>query len=246
MAARRPQPPAAATGKPEFVHLHVHSEHSLLDGLARTSEMAKRAAELGMPALAITDHGAMYGVIDFYSEAKKAGIKPILGCEVYVAPRKLTQREPKVDDKNYHLTLLAANETGYHNLIKIVSRANVDGFYYRPRADKDVLAAHADGIICLSGCMSGELARLLMDGQGDKAREVARWYAEVFEGRYYLEVQNQSLAEQEALNKQIVALARELDLPLVATNDSHYVRQEDSRAHDILLCIQTNSNFDDP
>ncbi|MGH2367383.1 MAG: DNA polymerase III subunit alpha, partial [Chloroflexota bacterium] len=230
---------------PEFVHLHVHSEMSLLDGLARIPDLVKRAAELGMPALALTDHGAMYGVVDFYSECQKAGIKPILGCETYVAPRSFTQREPKVDDKNYHLTLLAQNDAGYHNLLKLVSRAHIDGFYYKPRIDKELLAQHADGLICLSGCMSGEVARLLQDSQREQARQVAGWYRDLFgKDRYYLEVQNQMLDGQDALNRQIVELGRELDVPLVATNDSHYVRPEDSRAHDVLLCIQTNANVE--
>ncbi|MBI3972124.1 MAG: DNA polymerase III subunit alpha, partial [Chloroflexi bacterium] len=247
MAGRRQQASAQSSTarSPEFVHLHVHSEFSLLDGLARLPDLVNRAKELGMPALAITDHGSMYGVIDFYSEAKKAGIKPIIGCEVYVSPRGMTQREPKIDDKNYHLTLLARNEAGYRNLLKIVTQAHLEGFYYKPRADKELLAKYADGLIALSGCMSGEVARLLLDGQIEQARGVAEWYAEVF-GRdhYFLEIQNQSLDGQDALNAQIVELARSLDLQVVATNDSHYVRPEDSRAHDVLLCIQTNSTVD--
>jgi DNA polymerase-3 subunit alpha len=215
---------------------------SLLDGLARIPDMVARAAAMGQKALAITDHGVLYGIIDFYSAAKAAGVKPIIGVEAYMAPRSLTQREPKIDDKNYHLTLLARDETGYRNLLKIVSRAHLEGFYYKPRADRELLAGHADGLICLSGCMSGEVARLLADGQREQAAQTARWYAELFgKERYFLEVQNQRLTGQDALNQQIVALARELDLPLVATNDSHYVRPEDSRAHDILLCIQTNA-----
>jgi DNA polymerase III subunit alpha len=229
----------------DFVHLHVHGEYSLLDGLSRLEEMAGRAAALGMPALALTDHGTMYGVIDFYSECKKAGIKPIVGVETYVAPRALTQREPKVDDKNFHLTLLARDETGWRNLVKLVSRANVEGFYYRPRIDKDLLARHHEGIICLSGCMSGQVARLLLDGQTEQAREVVSWHREVFgKERYFLEVQDQSLEGQQALNRQILELGRELDVDVVATNDSHYVKPEDHRAHDVLLCIQTGSTVD--
>ncbi len=243
--APAPRGGRGAPRAPEFVHLHVHSEYSLLDGLARIPDLVARAKELGMPALALTDHGAMYGVIDFYSEARSAGIKPIIGSEIYVAPRSLAQREPKLDDKNYHLTLLARNETGYRNLIKIVSRAHLDGFYYKPRADKELLARHAEGLICLSGCLSGEVARLLQEGQPERAAQVAKWHAEVFgPDGYFLEVQNQSLDGQEALNRQVVELARALDLPLVATNDTHYVRPEDSRAHDVLLCIQTNSTID--
>ncbi len=236
-----------ASGRPEFVHLHTHSEYSLLDGLARIPDMVKRVAALGMPALAMTDHGAMYGVIDFYSECKKQGVKPIVGCETYVAPRSLTQREPKVDDKNYHLTLLAQNDTGWHNLLKLASRANVDGFYYRPRIDKEILAQHAEGLFCLSGCMSGEVSRLLLDGQHEAARGVVSWYRELFgKDRYFLEVQNQSLPGQEGLNQQILELGQELDVRIVATNDSHYVKPEDSRAHDVLLCIQTGATVEQP
>ncbi|HEU5318141.1 MAG TPA: DNA polymerase III subunit alpha [Chloroflexota bacterium] len=229
----------------EFVHLHVHSEFSLLDGLARIPDMVKRAAGTGMKALALTDHGSLYGAIDFYTEAKAAGIKPIIGCEIYVAPRAMGQREPKIDDKNYHLTLLARDQTGYRNLVKIVSRAHLDGFYYKPRADKDLIAAHAAGLICLSGCMSGELSRLLLDGQVEQARQLAGWHRDVFgKDGYFIEVQNQHLGEQERLNRELVQLARSLDIPLVATNDSHYVKPEDHRAHDVLLCIQTNSTVD--
>jgi DNA polymerase III subunit alpha len=241
MAGRRP----SENHTPEFVHLHVHTEFSLLDGLARIPHLVDRATKTGMKSLAITDHGSLYGIVDFYSACKAAGIKPIIGCEIYVAPRMMSQREPKVDDKNYHLTLLARDETGYRNLLKIVSRAHLDGFYYKPRADKDLIAQHAAGLTCLSGCMSGEVSRLLLDEQFDQAAQVARWYADVFgKDGYFLEIQNQMLTGQDALTKRVVQLARDLNLPLVATNDSHYVRSEDHRAHDVLLCIQTNSTVD--
>ncbi|HEV2122003.1 MAG TPA: DNA polymerase III subunit alpha, partial [Chloroflexota bacterium] len=235
----------AASSSPEFVHLHVHSEFSLLDGLARIPDLVDRAAKSGMKSLAITDHGTLYGIVDFYSACKAGGIKPIIGCEIYVAPRAMGQREPKIDDKNYHLTLLARDEVGYKNLLKIVSRAHLEGFYYKPRADKELIAKHAQGLICLSGCMSGEISRLVADEQTEQARDVARWYAEVFgKDSYFLEIQNQKLTGQDALTRKVVDLARELDLPLVATNDSHYVKSEDHRAHDVLLCIQTNSTVD--
>ncbi|MGI8422924.1 MAG: DNA polymerase III subunit alpha [Chloroflexota bacterium] len=231
----------------EFVHLHVHSEFSLLDGLARIPDLVKRAGQSGMKALALTDHGSLYGVVDFYTEAKSAGIKPIVGCEIYVAPRAMAQREPKVDDKNYHLTLLARDETGYRNLLKIVSRAHLEGFYYKPRADKALIETHAQGLICLSGCMSGELARLLLDGQAEQARSVAAWHKEVFgKDGYFIEVQNQHLADQPRLNALLVELAKELDIPVVASNDTHYVHPSDHKAHDVLLCIQTNSTIDQP
>ena len=229
----------------EFVHLHVHSEYSLLDGLSKIPEMVKHVSGAGMQSLALTDHGAMYGVIDFYAACKGAGIKPIIGCETYVAPRTLTQRESKVDDKNYHLTLLAQNETGWRNLVKLISRANVDGFYYRPRIDKELLAQHAEGIICLSGCMSGEVAKLLLDERVDQARDLISWHRDLFgRERYFLEIQDHAIPGQKELNQHLLALGKELDVRVVATNDSHYVKPDDHRAHDVLLCIQTGATVD--
>lgn len=231
---------------PEFVHLHVHSEYSILDGLANIEALIKRTRELGMSSLALTDHGALHGVVDFYNAAWEAGVQPIIGCEVYVAPRGMDQREPKIDDKNYHLTLLAQDETGYHNLSTLSSLAHLDGFYYKPRVDRDLLSKHQSGLICLSGCQSGEVAQLLLNGQEEQARSVASWYRDLLgPERYFLELQDQGLDGQTELNRQLVNLARELNLEIVATNDLHYVRPEDARAHDILMCVQTGSTIDD-
>ena len=232
-------------GGPDFVHLHVHSEFSLLDGLGRIPSIVARAKALGQPAIALTDHGNLHGLMDFYTAARKAGIKPIIGCEVYVAPRSMTDREPKVDDRPYHLTLLARDLDGYRNLLRLVSAASIDGFYYKPRIDRALLERHANGLIALSGCMSGEVPRLLLDGQTDAARRSASWYADLFGRDHYLiEVQNQNLSGQDALNRNLVELARGLDLRVVAANDAHYVHPADHKAHDVLLCIQTGATVD--
>ncbi len=230
----------------EFVHLHVHSEYSILDGLAGINTLIERTRELGMSALALTDHGALHGAVDFYTAAQEAGIQPIIGCEAYVATRRMDQREPKIDDKQHHLTLLAQDEIGYRNLLTLSSRAHLDGFYYKPRIDRDLLAQHHRGLICLSGCMSGEVARLLLNGQEEQARSVAAWYRDLLgPERYFIELQDQGLEGQDQLNRQLVTLARELELDVVATNDAHYVHSEEHRAHDILLCVQTGSTVND-
>ncbi len=248
--ARRPDSVTTTTdlpeaGGPDFVHLHVHSEFSLLDGLGRIPSIVARAKALGQPAIALTDHGNLHGLMDFYTTARKAGIKPIIGCEVYVAPRSMTDREPKVDDRPYHLTLLARDLDGYRNLLRLVSAASIDGFYYKPRIDRALLERHANGLIALSGCMSGEVPRLLLDGQTDAARRSASWYADLFgRDRYLIEVQNQNLSGQDALNRNLVELARGLDLRVVAANDAHYVHPADHKAHDVLLCIQTGATVD--
>lgn len=248
--ARRPDSVTTITdlpeaGGPDFVHLHVHSEFSLLDGLGRIPSIVARAKALGQPAIALTDHGNLHGLMDFYTTARKAGLKPIIGCEVYVAPRSMTDREPKVDDRPYHLTLLARDLDGYRNLLRLVSAASIDGFYYKPRIDRALLERHAKGLIVLSGCMSGEVPRLLLDGQTDAARRSASWYADLFgRDRYLIEVQNQNLSGQDALNRNLVELARGLDLRVVAANDAHYVHPADRKAHDVLLCIQTGATVD--
>ncbi len=245
-AAADPVAPADAAG-PDFVHLHVHSEYSLLDGLGRIDGIVGRAAALGQPAIALTDHGNLHGVVEFDVAARKAGVKPIIGCEVYVAPRTMGDREPKVDDRPFHLTLLARDQEGYQNLLRLVSTASIEGFYYRPRIDKALLERHAGGLVALSGCMSGELSRLLLDGQVEAARRVAAWHADLF-GRdhYFIEVQDQGLDRQPELNRGLVDIARHLGVRVVATNDAHYVAQSDHRAHDILLCIQTGATVDQP
>lgn len=232
---------------PDFTHLHVHSEYSLLDGLSRIPDLIGHAKALGMGAVALTDHGVMHGALDFYKTAQVAGIKPIVGCEVYCAQRKMTDRQPKVDSSPYHLTLLARDATGYRNLIKLVSRASLEGFYYKPRVDHDLLAEYHEGIVALSGCLGAQVPQLFMQGQEEEARRTIGWFRDVFgpEG-YYLELQDHQIPEQQALNRFLIAHARREGLPLVCTNDVHYVQQEDAEAQDILLCVQTSTTVDDP
>ncbi len=231
-----------------FAHLHVHSEYSLLDGLGRIEDLVVRATELGMPALALTDHGVMYGAIEFYQAAKKHGIKPIIGVEMYIAPRGMKQRESKKDRKSHHITLLAKDSIGYHNLLQIATTAELEGFYYKPRVDKKYLAEHAEGLIALSGCGSGEIPRLVLNGQLDKARQVAGWYRDAFgQGNFYLELQrHEGIPELKRVSEGLIALSNEMGIPLVATNDVHYVRPEEAKAQEILLCIQTNTTINDP
>ncbi len=230
-----------------FVHLHTHSEYSLLDGAARIGGMVQLAKEQGAPAVAITDHGSMYGAVPFFKEAKKSGVKPIIGCEIYVAQRTLRDRTPKVDDDPYHLVLLATNPEGYRNLVKIVSVASLEGFYYKPRADHDLLAKYSKGLIALSACLGGALPRHILSGHPGEALNTAALYRDIF-GRenFFIELQNHHLEDQRRSNPELIRIARELGLGLVATNDSHYLRREDARAHDVLLCIQTATNLDDP
>ena len=229
-----------------FTHLHVHTEYSLLDGAARISEVVARAKELGQTALAITDHGCMFGVIDFYRECKKQGIKPVIGCEVYTAARKMTDKDADKDKYQGHLVLLAKDNEGYKNLIKIVSQGYTKGYYYKPRIDKDVLAAHSEGIIALSACLAGKVQQCLLNRDYDGARTEAMALDEIFgHGNFYLELQDQGLEEEAMINPMLVQLSRELDIPMVATNDVHYVRQEDAEWHDVLLAIQTATNIDD-
>jgi DNA polymerase-3 subunit alpha len=230
----------------DFVHLHVHSEYSLLDGLSSCQKLAERAAELDMPALALTDHGAMYGAVQFYKACKAAGIKPIIGLETYVAPRGRQDRDPQRDRTPHHLVLLAQNDDGYHNLMRLATIAQLEGFYYKPRIDKEALAEHADGLIALSGCGSSEVSRLIRAGQLDQARRAINWYRDVFPGRYYLEIQEHDIPELADVNRQVIALARELGLPLVATNDVHYARRDQADIHDVLLCIQTGKTVNEP
>lgn len=227
-----------------FVHLHVHSEYSLLDGAGRIEELVAAAAKMGMPALALTDHGVMYGAVDFYKAAKAYGLKPIIGCEVYVAPRSRLDKEPRQDDFQYHLVLLVENETGYRNLSALVSAAYLEGFYYKPRVDRELLARHHEGLIALSACLAGEVPGLLLKEQEEKARESAAWYREVFgPERFFLELQDQGLPEQKLVNRRLIELGQKLGIPLVITNDTHYVRQDQARIHDVLLCIQTGKTL---
>ncbi|MEO8084313.1 MAG: DNA polymerase III subunit alpha, partial [Ardenticatenales bacterium] len=231
---------------PSFTHLHVHSDYSLLDGLARIPDLVKTAAERNFDALALTDHGVMFGAVQFVQYAKKAGIKPIIGCELYVATRTRSDRESQHDRKPYHLTALAENEIGYRNLLSLVSRAQLEGFYYKPRVDREILAEHAEGVVVFSGCAAAEVPRWLMAGQYDKAREAAAWYRDTFAGRYYIELQVHDIDFIPQLNKDLLHLAEDLGLPVVATNDVHYCRETDVRAHEVLLCVQTQTTMNDP
>ncbi|MBO6232670.1 MAG: DNA polymerase III subunit alpha [Clostridia bacterium] len=229
----------------KFVHLHIHSEFSLLDGANRIKDIPKRAKELGMDSIAITDHGVMYGVIDFYNACKEEGIKPIIGCEVYVAPRSRFDKEPGIDNKYNHLILLAKNNQGYKNLSKLVSLSFVEGYYYKPRIDLEILEKYHEGLICLSACLAGSLNQALLNGNMEKAEEIALWHKRVFGDDYYIEIQNNGLQEQVLANQKLIQLARKLDLPLVATNDAHYLKKEDAYNHEVLLCIQTGKRMSD-
>lgn len=229
----------------QFVHLHIHSEFSLLDGANRIKDIPKRAKELGMDSIAITDHGVMYGAIDFYKACKKEGVKPIIGCEVYVAPRSRFDKEPNIDNKYNHLILLAKNNQGYKNLSKLVSLGFVDGYYYKPRIDLEILEKYSEGLICLSACLAGAVNQALLNGQNEKAEEIALWHKKVFGDDYYIEIQNNGIKEQVLANQKLVALARKLDIPLVATNDAHYLKKEDAYNHEVLLCIQTGKRMSD-
>ena len=229
----------------DFVHLHVHSEYSLLDGANRIKDLPKRAKELGMNSIAITDHGVMYGVIDFYKECKKNGVKPIIGCEVYVAPRSRFDKEPNIDNNYSHLILLAKNNIGYKNLIKIVSIGFIDGFYYKPRVDLETLEKYSEGIICLSACLAGSINKAILNGNIEKAKEIAKWHHKVFKDGYYLELQYNGLREQAIVNQKLIQISRELNIPLVATNDAHYLKKEDAYNHEVLLCIQTGKRMNE-
>ena len=230
-----------------FTHLHVHTEYSLLDGSCKIKELAARAKELGMDSMAVTDHGVMYGVIDFYRAAREVGIKPIIGCEVYVAPGSRFDRETSNgEDRYYHLVLLAENDTGYHNLMKIVSRGFVDGFYYKPRVDYEVLETYHEGVIALSACLAGEVQRYLARGMYEEACRSARHYEDIFgKGNFFLELQDHGIPTQKTVNQGLMRMSRELSMDLVATNDIHYILAEDAAAHDILLCIQTGKKVSD-
>jgi len=230
-----------------FVHLHVHSEYSLLDGLCRIAPLIERVVELGMPAIALTDHGAMHGAVDFYRTAKSAGVKPIVGIEAYLAARSMNDRDPQLDSRSFHQLLLAENNTGYSNMLKIVSAAQLEGFYYRPRIDHEFLAAHSEGLIATTGCLSGEVPRALLQGNHKHAQQLLDWYFEVF-GRdhFFFELQHHDIPELPEVNKAIIELAERYQGRLIATNDVHYINPEDAELQDILLCIQTGAVRTDP
>lgn len=224
-----------------FAHLHVHSEYSLLDGACRIEPMLDKIKSMGQTSVALTDHGVMYGVVDFYKAAKARGLNPIIGCEVYVAPRSRFDKVHGIDNERYHLILLCKNNTGYKNLIKLVSEGWVNGFYTKPRVDKELLEQHHEGLIALSGCLAGEVARALERNDYEEAKKVAEWYNGVFgDGNYYLEIQNHGLDEQLRINPMLISLSKELNIPLAATNDAHYVDKQDSKIQQVLICIQTN------
>ncbi len=233
--------------KPKFVHLHVHTHYSLLDGMGKIPDYLDRAKALGMPAMSITDHGVMYGAIEFYKEAKKRDIKPIIGCECYVAPRTLHDKEARIDNRPHHLVLLAKNNTGYKNLMKLVTIAHIDGYYYKPRIDKETLRQHSEGLIGMSACLNGEPARNIVNGDYEKAKAAALEYEEIFgKDHYYLELQDQPGAEDQArANEGLKKIAKETGIGLVVTNDVHYVNKDDAEAQDILLCVQMGKTVND-
>lgn len=225
--------------KPEWVSLHQHTEYSLLDSSAKISNLIKRAKELGMKSIAITDHGVMYGCVEFYKEAMKQGIKPIIGCEIYVASKSMYIKQQDKENETYHLVLLVKNKIGYKNLMQIVSKASVEGFYYKPRVDYEFLKDHSEGLIALSACLGGEIQSNILKGNLEKAKNIALKYKNIFEDGFYLELQYHGMEEQLKVNEELVKMSKELDIPLVATNDVHYIMKEDFKSHDVLLCIQT-------
>lgn len=230
-----------------FVHLHLHTQYSLLDGAIRFDDLIEKAKAENMPAVAITDHGNMFGAAEFYLKCKKAGVKPIIGCELYLAPESRFSRDSKgISDAAYHLILLCENMQGYKNLSYLTSAGYKEGFYYRPRIDRELLTGRSEGLIALSACLKGEVAMQCGRGRMDEALATARWYSELFPDRYYIELQENTLAEQDVVNKRLMEVAAELKLPLVATNDCHYLNREDARAHEVLLCIQTGKTMSDP
>lgn len=228
-----------------FCHLHVHTEYSLLDGAGKISKLIDKAKELGMDSLAITDHGVMYGCVEFYKEAVSKGIKPIIGSEIYIVPKSMHIKEHNPDNENYHLVLLVKNSKGYDNLMDIVSKASLEGFYYKPRIDHDYLKSHSEGLIALSACLGGEVQSHINKGRLEKAKEAAVFYKSVFGPDFYLELQDHGIEEQKKVNEELLKMSKELQIPLVATNDVHYINKEDAKAHDILLCIQTGKTIED-
>ncbi|EPY2276933.1 DNA polymerase III subunit alpha [Clostridium sporogenes] len=231
--------------KPEWVSLHQHTEYSLLDSSAKISDLIKRAKEFGMKSIAITDHGVMYGCVDFYKEAIKQGIKPIIGCEIYVAAKSMHIKQQDKENETHHLVLLVKNEIGYKNLMEIVSKASVEGFYYKPRVDHEFLKEHSEGLIALSACLGGEVQSNILKGNLEKSKKAALIYKDIFKEDFYLELQYHGMEEQLKVNETLVQMSKELDIPLVATNDVHYIRKEDYKSHDILLCIQTGKTVEE-
>jgi DNA polymerase-3 subunit alpha len=232
----------------KFTHLHVHSHYSLLDGLPKIDELLDYVKELGMDSVALTDHGVLYGAVEFYKKAKQRGIKPIIGCEVYTAFERMNQKRPNVDDKKYHLILLVKNEEGYKNLVQLVTKAHLEGFYYKPRVDDKLLAKHSKGLIALSGCLAGRIPRLIQSKNFEQAEMLAQKYQDIFgKDNFYLEIQHHpNLPEQKTTNNELINISEKYGIPLAATNDVHYLRPEDAEAQDILMLINTGSNPNDP
>src|SRR3989338_2461825 len=232
----------------KFVHLHTHSHYSLLDGLPKIPELIDYVKELGMDSVALTDHGVMYGAVEFYKEAKAKGIKPIIGCEVYTATEGHKDKRANIDNKSWHMILLAKNAVGYKNLVQLVTTAHLDGYYYKPRIDEELLKAHAEGLIGTSACLNGKIPKMLLAGKLQEAEELALYYENLFgKGNFYLELQyHQNIPEQQELNKRLIALNKKTSIPLVATNDIHYLRPEDAEAQDVLILINTGADVNDP
>src|SRR6266446_6166408 len=229
-----------------FVHLHLHTEYSLLDGAIRMKELMKSAQEFKMPAVAVTDHGNLFGAIEFYQEAKNAGVKPIIGCEAYIAPRSHKDRSVSVRESAYHFTLLARDETGYRNLVKLISTAHLDGFHYKPRIDKELLAAHSAGLIGLSGCLAGEVNSAIQANKIDIAKQAAAEYRDILGAEnFFIEMHDHGMAEQRICNRVLPKIAKDLDVGLVAANDVHFLRRSDHNAHDVMLCIGTGKMVSD-
>ncbi len=228
-----------------FVHLHTHTDYSLLDGAIRIDAMLQKASEFGMKHVAITDHGVMFGALEFYQKAQKAGINPIIGCEAYIASGKMENKTP-ADKKSFHLILLAKNNVGYKNLCKLASIAHLKGFYYKPRIDREILSKHTEGLIALSACLKGEIPSKLAQEDIEAADEIAKFYLKIFkEDNFFLEVQNNGIQLQEKINAALFDMSKRLSIPIVATNDCHYLTKEDVQAHDALLCIQTGKKVND-
>src|SRR2546426_1819385 len=229
-----------------FVHLHLHTEYSLLDGAIRMRELMKKAREFKMPAVAMTDHGNLFGAIEFYQEAKRAGIKPIIGCEAYIAPRSHKDRPNSMREAAYHFTLLARDEIGYHNLVKLVSTAHLDGFHYRPRIDKELLAAHSKGLIGLSGCLASEVNSAIQSDNIDKAKQAAAEYRDILgPENFFIELHDHGMDEQRRCQAGLPKIAKDLGLGLAAANDVHFLRRDDHDAHDVMLCIGTGKMVQD-
>ena len=231
-----------------FTHLHVHSHYSLLDGLPKIDQLLDYVKKLGMDSVAITDHGNLYGAVEFYHKAIQKGIKPIIGTEVYVAFEKMDNKRPNIDDKRYHLILLAKNEQGYKNLVKLTTKAHLKGFYYKPRIDEEILAKHADGLICLSACIQGKIPQFILNKKNDETRTLILKYRKIFgKDNFYLEIQHHpNIPNQKIVNKALISFSKKLDVPIVATNDVHYLKSEDAEAQDILMLINTGANPNNP